>query len=479
MQGPSDGAAVAAPGWPPASPDTERAIAELSEQLANKVSTNDGVRRQHGVDEGWHAPAPPDAVVFADSTSDVVAVAQVCSRYRVPLIPFGVGTSLEGHVAALRGGICVDLSGMNRILEVNVDDLDCRVEAGVTRSALNERLSREGLFFPLDPGADATLGGMTATRASGTNAVRYGTMRENVLGMTAVFADGRVVRTGTRARKSSAGYDLTRLIVGSEGTLAIVTEVALRLYGVPECIGGAVCSFATLDGAVRTVIETIQLGVPVARLEVLDEVQVDACNRFSGLDLPVQPLLLIEFHGSPVSVADQASVVQQLASGNDGTGWQWSTDPGERNRLWKARHDAYYAARALRPGAKAVPTDVCVPISQLADCILSTRRDLDDSGLVASIAGHAGDGNFHVLILFDPDDAAETQSAHELHRRMVARALSMGGTCTGEHGIGYGKLEFMSAEHDRASLEAMAAVKKALDPDGILNPGKVIPDLPN
>ena len=463
---------------PMATTDTrsvDAAVDALRATLGAKVETGAAVREQHGVDEGWHDGAAPDAVVFAESTDDVVAVVQVCAAHRVPLIPFGVGTSLEGHVAAIHGGISVDLSRMQRIVEVNVDDLDCRVQAGVTRRALNDVLQRDGLFFPIDPGADATIGGMAATRASGTNAVRYGTMRDNVLGVTAVLADGTVARTGTRARKSSAGYDLTRLLVGSEGTLGVITEVSLRVYGLPEVIGGAVCSFGDVDGAVRTVIETIQLGVPVARLELLDAQQVAACNAHSGLDLPVAPLLLIELHGTEAAVADQASTLEALAQGNGGTGWAWSTDLAERDRLWRARHDAYYAAKALRPGAKAVPTDVCVPISRLADSIAAARADIDASGLVAPIVGHVGDGNFHVLALFDPDDPAEVAKVMALHERLVERALAAGGTCTGEHGIGYGKLDFMRAEHDDASLTAMRAVKAALDPLGILNPGKLVP----
>ena len=453
----------------------EAVVDALQPLLGDRVSTATAVREHHGRDEGWHRPAPPDAVVFAESTEDVVAVVRTCARHRVPVIPFGVGTSLEGNIAAVHGGVTIDLSRMSSVLEVNVDDLDCRVQAGVTRAALNRAVAREGLFFPIDPGADATLGGMTATRASGTNAVRYGTMKDNVLGLTAVLADGSVVRTGTRAKKSSAGYDLTRLLVGSEGTLGVVTEVALRLYGLPEVVGGAVCSFASLAGAVRTVIEAIQLAIPVARLELLDEVQVDACNRYSGVDLPPAPLLLVEFHGSPAAVEDQAAAFAGLAEINGGAGWRWSTDAAERERLWTARHQAYYAAKALRPNALAIPTDVCVPISRLAECILETRADIDVSGLTAPIVGHVGDGNFHVLVLFDPTDADEVAAAHRLNDRVIVRAQAMGGTCTGEHGVGYGKLEFMAGEHDPVALAMMAAIKHALDPDGIMNPGKVIP----
>jgi len=453
----------------------EAVVDALQPLLGDRVSTATAVREHHGRDEGWHRPAPPDAVVFAESTEDVVAVVRTCARHRVPVIPFGVGTSLEGNIAAVHGGVTIDLSRMSSVLEVNVDDLDCRVQAGVTRAALNRVVARDGLFFPIDPGADATLGGMAATRASGTNAVRYGTMKDNVLGLTAVLADGRVVRTGTRAKKSSAGYDLTRLLVGSEGTLGVVTEVALRLYGLPEVVGGAVCSFASLAGAVRTVIEAIQLAIPVARLELLDEVQVDACNRYSGVDLPPAPLLLVEFHGSPAAVDDQAAAFAGLAEVNGGAGWRWSTDAAERERLWTARHQAYYAAKALRPNALAIPTDVCVPISRLAECILETRADIDVSGLTAPIVGHVGDGNFHVLVLFDPTDADEVAAAHRLNDRVIVRAQAMGGTCTGEHGVGYGKLEFMAGEHDPVALAMMAAIKHALDPDGIMNPGKVIP----
>jgi D-lactate dehydrogenase (cytochrome) len=452
-------------------------VGDLRDRLGDRVSTASAVRDQHGRDEGWHPAAAPDAVVFPTTTEEVVSVVHACARKGVPLIPYGAGTSLEGNVTAVQGGVTIDLSRMDRVLEVNVDDLDCRVEAGVTRNALNRALARDGLFFPIDPGADATLGGMAATRASGTNAVRYGTMKDNVLGLTAVLADGSVVRTGTRARKSSAGYDLTRLLVGSEGTLAVITEVGLRLYGIPEVIGGAVCSFATLAGAVRTVIEAVQLGVPVARLELLDEVQVDACNRHSGLALPVEPLLLVEFHGSPVTVADHAGAFEGIASSHGGRGWEWTTDTAERERLWAARHQAYYAAKALRPGALAIPTDVCVPISRLADCIVETRADIDATGLIAPIVGHVGDGNFHVLVLFDPTAAAEVDAAQALNARLIARAQAMGGTCTGEHGIGYGKLGFMAGEHGPAALAMMAAVKRALDPDGILNPGKVVPPL--
>jgi len=453
----------------------EAVVDALRPLVGDRVSTAESVRAHHGRDEGWHAPAAPEAVVFARSTEEVAAAVDACRCHGVPVIAFGAGTSLEGNIAAVRGGLTIDVSQMDAVLEVNVDDLDCRVQAGVTRSALNKVLARDGLFFPIDPGADATLGGMTATRASGTNAVRYGTMKDNVLGVTAVLADGSVVHTGTRARKSSAGYDLTRLLVGSEGTLGVITEVSLRLYGLPEVIAGAVCSFATLAGAVRTVIEAIQMGIGMARLELLDEVQVEACNRFSGVGLPVAPLLLVEFHGSAVAVEDQVATFAGLARAHGGAGWQSTTDRAERDRLWAARHEAYYAGKALRPGALAIPTDVCVPISRLAECILDTRADIDASRLVAPIVGHVGDGNFHVVVLFDPDVPAELDAALRLNERLVARAQAMGGTCTGEHGIGCGKLEFMAGEHDAATLAMMRSIKSALDPTGILNPGKVLP----
>ncbi|MFN0092021.1 MAG: FAD-binding oxidoreductase [Acidimicrobiales bacterium] len=447
---------------------------ELRALLGERVSTAPSVREQHGVDESWHPACPPDAVAFVRSTEEAAAVVAACARRRVPVIPFGAGTSLEGHVAALVGGVSLDLSGLDRVVEVNVDDLDCLVEAGVHRVALNDRLRRDGLFFPIDPGADASLGGMASTRASGTNAVRYGTMADNVLGLTVVRADGSVIRTGGRARKSSAGYDLTRLFVGAEGTLGVITELRLRLYGLPEAMAAAVCGFADLAGAVRTTIETIQLGVPVARIELLNDVQMAAVARYAGLDLAPVNTLFLEFHGSAAAVAEQAETVQQLASGNGGEGFAWATDQGERERLWAARHNAYYAALAQRPGAKGMPTDVCVPISRLTECILATQADLAAVGVEAPILGHVGDGNFHVIYLFDPGDEAEVARAHALNRRLVSRALALGGTCTGEHGIGYGKLEFMAEEHGDA-LDTMRAVKAALDPHGILNPGKVVP----
>jgi len=405
----------------------------------------------------------------------VAEIVRICVQYQKPIIPFGTGTSLEGHVAALQGGVCLDVSGMNQVLEVNENDLDCRVQAGVTRKQLNQHLRNSGLFFPIDPGADASLGGMTATRASGTNAVRYGTMRENVLGLTVVTADGRIIRTGTRARKSSAGYDLTRLFVGSEGTLGIITEVQLRLYGVPEAISAAVCSFETMEGAVNTTISTIQMGIPVARIELLDEVQVDAINRYADFDYALKPTLFFEFHGTEAWVKEQAEMVKEISTEEGGSDFQWSTREQEKQKLWEARHNAYYASLALRPGSKGWATDVCVPISRLADCILETRRDIEESGQLVPLVGHVGDGNFHLLFLIDPENEEEELKLYQpLNDRLVERALRMGGTCTGEHGIGSGKIKYMEAEHGD-SLDLMRQIKQAFDPDNLMNPGKMLP----
>jgi len=450
-------------------PDLE---AELRALLGDRLSTSMAVREQHGRDESYHPVVPPDAVAFVLSTAEASAVASACFRHRTPMVPFGTGTALEGGVAALRGGVCIDVSGMDRVLRVSPEDLDCTVEAGVTRKRLNEHLRDTGLFFPIDPGADASIGGMASTRASGTNAVRYGTMRENVLGLTVVLADGRVIRTGGRARKSAAGYDLTRLFVGSEGTLGIVTEVTLRLHGLPEAVSAAVCAFPNVKAAVDTVIQTIQVGVPVARIELLDEVQIDACNRYSGLDLPVVPHLFLEFHGTPAGVKEQAEMVAAFAADNGGAGFQWATRPEERSRLWEARHNAYYASMALRPGSRGWATDVCVPISRLAECLVETKADIAASGLLAPVVGHVGDGNFHLCLIVDPDDAEEMARAEALYVRMVERALALGGTCTGEHGVGYGKIDFVEKEHGEA-VDVMRAVKAALDPLGLMNPGKV------
>ena len=446
---------------------------ELRGLLGDRLSTSSTLREQHGRDESYHAASPPDAVAFAESTDEVSAIVSCCARHGVPVIPFGTGTSLEGHVAALDGGVCIDLGRMNRILEVNAEDLDATVEAGVTRKQLNAHLRDTGLFFAIDPGADASIGGMTATRASGTNAVRYGTMRETVLAMTVVLADGRVIRTARRARKSAAGYDLTRLFVGSEGTLGVITEVTVRLFGVPEAISAAVCSFASLEEAVNTVILTIQSGVPVARIELLDDVQMDAVNKYSGLEYPVAPTLFFEFHGSEAGVAEQAEQVGAIAGELGGSDFRWATRTEDRNKLWQARHDAYYAGLALRPGSKGWATDVCVPISKLADCLAETKADIDRSGLLAPIVGHVGDGNFHLVFVIDPDDEDEMRRATALNERMVMRAIAMDGTCTGEHGVGYGKLDFLTAEHGEA-VAVMRALKQALDPQNIMNPGKIV-----
>ena len=441
--------------------------------VGDRVSTAAAVLEQHGHDESYHFTHSPDAVVFPQSTEEVSAIVALCAGRGVPVIPFGTGTALEGGVAALKGGVCIDLMGMNEIIKVNAEDLDVTVQAGVTRKQLNQHLRDTGLFFPIDPGADASLGGMTATRASGTNAVRYGTMRENVLAVNVVLADGRVIRTSRRARKSAAGYDLTRLFVGSEGTLGVITEITLRLYGIPETVSTAVSPFPDLESAVNTVITIIQLGVPVARVELLDEVQMDAVNKFSKLDYPVQPTLLFEFHGSEKSVAEQIETVEAVAADFGASEFQWTAQGEDRNRLWQARHDAYFATLALEPGKQGYATDVCVPISRLAECIAETWADLAASTITAPLVGHVGDGNFHLIYLIDPDQTAELAEAKRLNERMVLRALAMDGTCTGEHGIGYGKIDFLIAEHGEA-VSVMRLVKQALDPHNIMNPGKVI-----
>ncbi|KAA0581007.1 FAD-binding protein [Azospirillum sp. B21] len=452
---------------------TEEARAELTALLGDRFTTSLPVREHHGKDESYHTPFPPDGVAFANTTEEVSAIVRICAKHKLPIIPFGTGTSLEGGIAALAGGITIDLSGMQQILRVSPEDLDVTVQAGVTRKQLNEHLRDTGLFFPIDPGANASLGGMTATRASGTNAVRYGTMRENVLGLTVVLADGRIIKTGGRARKSAAGYDLTRLFVGSEGTLGIITEVTLKLYGIPEAISSAVCAFPTIKGAVDTVIQTIQVGVPVARIELLDEVQIDAVNKYSKLDYAVAPTLFFEFHGTEAGVKEQAEMVAAIAAEHGGLEFAWATRPEDRSKLWQARHDAYYAALALRPGSKGWPTDVCVPISRLADCILETKQDLAESNMLAPMVGHVGDGNFHLVYVLDPENPAELAEAQRLADKMVTRALEMGGTCTGEHGIGYGKMAFLEQETGEA-FNVMGDLKRAFDPDNLLNPGKVV-----
>jgi D-lactate dehydrogenase (cytochrome) len=446
---------------------------QLSEIVEQRLTTSSYVCEQHGHDESYHPGRAPGAVVFVNSTEEVSAVVKVCAAHRVPMIPFGAGTSLEGHVAALSGGVCIDLSKMNEIVRLNAEDMDVTVQAGVTRKQLNSHLRDTGLFFPIDPGPDASIGGMTATRASGTNAVRYGTMRENVLSMTVVMADGRIIRTASRARKSSAGYDLTRLFVGSEGTLGVITEVTLKLCGIPDAMASAVASFPSLEAAVSTVITTIQCGVPIARIELLDEVQMDAVNRYSNLNYPVQPTLLFEFHGTEAGVNEQTEMVKSIADEHGAPDFQWARNSEDRIRLWQARHDAYYASLALRPGAKGMATDVCVPISRLAECILETRADIEASGILAPIVGHVGDGNFHLVLIMDQDDADEVARAKALNERMIMRAIDMDGTCTGEHGVGFGKIDFLVAEHGEA-LSVMRALKFAFDPGNIMNPGKIV-----
>ena len=450
-------------------------VAELQELLGDRVSTSKAVREHHGNAEDYFPIAPPDAVCFANTTEEVAEIVKLCAREAIPVIPFGTGTSLEGHVQALRGGITIDVTNMNELLDVNVEDLDCRVQAGVTRKQLNENLRDTGLFFPIDPGADASIGGMTATRASGTNAVRYGTMRENVIGLTVVLPDGRIMKTGGRAKKSAAGYDLTRLFVGSEGTLGIVTEIQLKLYGIPEAITSAVCQYPSLEDAINTVILTIQCGIPVARIELLDEKQMEACIAFSDLQgYDSKPTLFFEFHGTTASAQEQAETVGGISDDFGGSAFAWSSTTEERNKLWQARHDAYYAALALAPGKKGIATDACVPISKLAECLLETRRDIDESGFLAPIVGHVGDGNFHLVILVDPDDEDEMHRAHELNDRLVHRTIALGGTCTGEHGIGCGKMDFLIAEHGGDAISVMRSLKTAIDPQNIMNPGKII-----
>ncbi len=444
--------------------------------LGDRCSTSEAVREHHSHAESWHAPAMPDAVVFPLSTDEVSAIVRACAADRVPMIPFGMGSSMEGHVNAVRGGVSIDLTRMTRVLRVSQDDLDVTVEAGLTRKALDTHLRNTGLMFPIDPGADATIGGMAATRASGTTAVRYGTMRENVLGLTVVLADGRIIRTGSRARKSSSGYDLTRLFVGSEGTLGVISEVTLRLFGRPEAVAAAVCPFATMAGAVNTVIQVIQLGIPVARMEVIDDTQLAIVNRFSKTSYPETPTLFFEFHGTSQGVVDdQTRMVDEIAREQGALGFQWASTPEDRARLWQARHDVYYATVASRPGAGAMTTDVCVPISQLAPCILETQADARASHIVAPLVGHAGDGNFHLILMLDRDDPTELARMLAFSQRLVERALRLGGTCSGEHGVGLGKMKYLKAEHGEA-LGVMRAIKQALDPLELMNPGKMLPE---
>ena len=447
-------------------------IAELKAMLGDRLSTAHAVREQHGKDISYHEAPLPDAVVFAESAEEVRKIVQICSRHGTPIIPFGTGTSLEGHISAPNGGISLDVSRMNKVLQVNEADLDVVVQPGVTRKQLNEYIRATGLFFPIDPGADASIGGMASTRASGTNAVRYGTMRENVLAMQVVTPDGRLMRLGRRSRKSSAGYDMVKLFVGSEGTLGVITEITLRLYGIPESMVAATCAFDSLEGAVNTVIQTIQSGIPVARIELMDVETVDTVNKYSKLSLPNKNLLLLEFHGTEASTKEQAEMVQALAAENGGGDFAWTSQAEERSRMWQARHDAAWAAKAAKPGWGMWATDVCVPISNLAECILETQKDIVANGLYAPIVGHVGDGNFHLTMMVDPNDPTYLPRAEGLNDRMIARAQNLGGTCTGEHGVGVGKIKHLYAEHGEA-VSLMRAVKKAIDPDNIMNPGKI------
>jgi D-lactate dehydrogenase (cytochrome) len=449
-------------------------LASLRELFGDRLSTSQAMREHHGRDESSFDPMLPDAVVFAHTTEEVAATVALCNQHKVPVIPYGTGTSLEGHILALSGGLSIDLLQMNRVIAVHAQDLTVTVQPGVTRKQLNVEIKDTGLFFPIDPGADASLGGMAATRASGTNAVRYGTMRENVLGLTVVTAEGKVIKTGTRAKKSSAGYDLTRLFVGSEGTLGIITEVTLKLYPQPESISAAVCSFNDISSAVNTVIVTMQMGVPVARVEFLDENGVKAINKHDKLTLPEKPLLLFEFHGSENSVKEQAEIVQEIAQEHGAIGFEWATRPEDRSRLWQARHNAYFALLQLRPGCRAISTDCCVPISHLAEILLATKADCEQQQLTHSIIGHVGDGNFHVQMMVDPNDPADIARAEGVNARMVERAIAMDGTCTGEHGVGLHKMDFLIQEHGEGAIDTMRSIKHALDPNNILNPGKII-----
>ncbi|MBL6606400.1 MAG: FAD-binding protein [Alphaproteobacteria bacterium] len=450
------------------------AIIQLKERFGEQVSTSEAVRSHHSHTTTRIPQQLPDAVMFAKNTQDVSETVRICYENDCPVIAFGIGSSLEGHVNAPHGGVCIDMNGLDQVLEVNNEDLDVIIQPGVTREALNEYLRDTGLFFPIDPGANASLGGMAATRASGTNAVRYGTMKDNVLALEAVLPDGRVVRTGSRAKKSSAGYDLTRLLVGSEGTLGIITEITLKLYGIPEVIAGGTCSFPSVESACNAVINVIQYGIPVARIELLDVVQVRACNQYSGLDLPETPLLLIEFHGSEAGVAEQAEMFASIAEEYTDYEFQWTSDEAARKKLWKARHDAYYASLAYAPGSVGVSTDVCVPISRLAECVEETYRDIEENGIISPIVGHVGDGNFHCMPLSDPKDDEMRQIIDGFIKRLSERAIAMGGTCTGEHGVGQGKQDYLRKEHGDA-VDVMIMIKSTIDPKGIMNPGKIFP----
>ena len=453
----------------------EAAVAALAAKFGNRLVTSRAVREQHANTVTWIENQPPDAVVYPQSAEDVQDVVRVCATHRVAIIPFGQGSSLEGHVNAPEGGVSIDFRDMNKVLAVHAEDLDCVIQPGITRKELNEYLRDQGVFFPIDPGANASLGGMAATRCSGTNAVRYGTMKDNVLALKVVLPSGELMTTARRAKKSSAGYDLTRLMVGSEGTLGVITELTLKLAGIPEAISGGICPFPSVDACCKAAIMTIQTGIPVARIELLDALQVRAVNLYSKLELAETPMLFLEFHGTEAGVAEQSERFGDIASELGGGPFQWTTKPEERTRLWEARHNAAFSTFTLRPGSKMIPTDVCVPISRLAECVAETQRDIAESRLIAPIVGHVGDGNFHLTLLIDTDDPAEVKTAKAFSQRLVERALAMDGTCTGEHGVGQGKMKYLATEHGLPALGAMRAIKQAFDPDGIMNPGKVLP----
>jgi D-lactate dehydrogenase (cytochrome) len=449
-------------------------VAELQALLGDRVSTAEAVRQHYGRGEDYFKPVPPDAVCFPETTEEVAAIVQLCAAHKVPVIPFGTGTSLEGHVTAPQGGVTIDLMRMNAVIEVNAEDLDCRVQAGVTRKQLNEYLRDTGLFFPIDPGADASIGGMAATRASGTNAVRYGTMKENVLGLTVVTAEGKIIKTGGRAKKSSAGYDLTRIFVGSEGTLGVITEIQLKLYGIPERMASAVCQYPSLEQAVNSVITTIQAGIPVARIELLDALMMEWTVDYADFEgYEAKPTLFYEFHGTESGVEEQAGLLRDIADEFGGSAFRWTASQEERNKLWQARHDAYYACVSRYPGKYGLSTDVCVPISRLAECIMATVQDTRAAGFESPIVGHVGDGNFHSIFLIDPEDPDDLKRVKECNERLVRRAIALGGTCTGEHGVGMGKMTYVEIEHGEA-VELMRTLKRAFDPDNIMNPGKMV-----
>ncbi len=461
----------------PQSPDRQtidQAVAALAAKFGNRLVTSRAVREQHGNTITWIENQPPDAVIYPQSTEDVQEIVRICAAHRVPVIPFGAGTSLEGHVNAPRGGVSVDMRDMNKVLAVHAEDLDCVVQPGITRKALNEYLRDQGVFFPIDPGADASLGGMASTRCSGTNAVRYGTMKDNVIALKVVMPSGEVMSTARRAKKSSAGYDLTRLMVGAEGTLGVITELTLKLHGIPEAIAGGICPFPSVEACCNATIMTIQSGIPVARIELLDALQVRAVNLYSKLTLRETPMLFLEFHGSEASVAEQSKRFGEIATEFGGGPFEWTARPEERTKLWEARHNAAFSTFTLRPGSAMIPTDVCVPLSRLAECVAETQRDIADSKLIAPIVGHVGDGNFHLTLLIDMANPEEIKVAKAFNERLVERALAMDGTCTGEHGVGQGKMKYLLAEHGAPALEAMRALKRAFDPGDIMNPGKIV-----